>query len=59
MVIGSKLDLIDRPESRGVSQNEALEMVRSQNLMYIETSAKEDINVNAIFQMLTCHLLGL
>ena len=48
ILIGNKCDL-----DRKVSYNEALEFANTYNMLFIETSAKQSINVNIAFTKLT------
>ena len=47
MLVGSKCDL---EEDRKVSYDEGLKLAQEYNIMFYETSAKEDINISSLFK---------
>ena len=53
-LVGNKIDL---KEDRKVSREEALECAKSNNLLFMETSALEGINVNDLFKSLAVELV--
>lgn len=55
ILIGNKRDL-DSFNKRQVSQEEAIILAKSYNMAYLETSAKEDLNVETMFHYLTFQL---
>ncbi|EAX90728.1 guanine nucleotide regulatory protein, putative [Trichomonas vaginalis G3] len=55
MLVGNKCDL---SEQRAVTSANALEFAKAQNLLFIETSAREATNVNEAFQTLICEIVN-
>ncbi|XP_048454264.1 ras-related protein Rab-30 isoform X3 [Rhincodon typus] len=55
VLVGNKIDLA---EKREVSRERAEEFSESQNMHYLETSAKESDNVEKLFLDLACQLIG-
>ncbi|PIO30020.1 hypothetical protein AB205_0160420, partial [Aquarana catesbeiana] len=55
VLVGNKIDLAERRE---VSQQRAEEFAGSQNMYYLETSAKESDNVEKLFLDLACRLIS-
>ena len=53
MLVGNKLDLCEqRPAERKISTEKALEFARDNGLLFMETSAVQDINVRDVFELL-------
>lgn len=53
MLVGNKLDICEKsPLERKVSFDRAQDFARSNNLLFMETSAFTDINVRDVFEML-------
>lgn len=55
VLVGNKIDLAERRE---VSQQRAEEFAGTQNMYYLETSAKESDNVEKLFLDLACRLIS-
>jgi len=53
ILIGNKCDLV---EERKVSLSDAMELAKSQNMLYIETSAKNSENVEDAFSKMTLQI---
>ena len=52
-LVGNKLDLVKQnPQLRQVTQEEALKLAANFELVYLETSAKDNLNVNEVFESL-------
>jgi len=53
MLVGNKLDVCEKnPAERKVSSERAMEFAQTNNLLFMETSAVQDINVRDIFELL-------
>ena len=53
MLVGNKLDLCEqRPAERKISTEKALDFARENGLLFMETSAVQDINVRDVFELL-------
>jgi Rab family protein len=53
MLVGNKLDLCEqRPPERKILTEKALDFARENGLLFMETSAVQDINVRDVFELL-------
>lgn len=52
--VGNKMDLDDR---RAVAQEDAEAYAKSRRLLYIEASAKQNLCVADLFELLACSIL--
>ena len=55
ILVGNKSDL---EEERQVSTEEGMNLAKEKNVKYFETSAKDNININAIFKAMSENILG-
>ncbi|KAG1755745.1 small GTPase superfamily [Suillus lakei] len=51
VIVGSKTDLQSNPNSRQVAPNEGEELAKLNNAAWVETSAKNNVNVGKVFEL--------
>jgi small GTP-binding protein len=54
ILAGNKIDLPDRK----VTESEAQQLASENDIFYVETSAKDNINVNSLFELLVDQILA-
>jgi Ras family protein len=51
VIVGAKTDLQSSPNSRQVAPNEGEELAKLNNAAWVETSAKNNVNVGKVFEL--------
>ncbi|KAG2348847.1 hypothetical protein BDR05DRAFT_956181 [Suillus weaverae] len=51
VIVGAKTDLQSSPNSRQVAPNEGEELAKLNNVAWVETSAKNNVNVGKVFEL--------